>query len=119
MPKTTPKVRIKGDVDVKLSGGATLAEQTEQTAALEDILTALNAGVGVLDRPLKVRMEYDENGKVLYLGKAVPGTLEDDNSWRIEKWTHDVDGNLTAIDHAGGDGAYSYAWTEREGYAYS
>lgn len=68
--------------------------------------------------PLIQQMDYDEAGRLLYLGKANPGTAPGESLWQIRRFSYDGSGNLTEILYAQ-NGAFLNAWTNRAGLSYS
>jgi len=67
---------------------------------------------------MKVLMTYDD-GNVVYLGRALPGTATSVAQWQIRKFTYDDDKNVTKIEFASGSSKYEYEWDEVENYEYS
>ena len=65
-----------------------------------------------------LRLEYDENGNVLYKGEADPGSSTSDSVWRIEKYEYDANGNLVAVLFAEGTADFDKVWDNRESYNY-
>ena len=65
-----------------------------------------------------IRLEYDENGNVLYKGEADPGSSTSDSVWRIEKYDYDANGNLIAVLFAEGTADFDKVWDNRETYNY-
>jgi len=49
----------------------------------------------------EIRFDYDSNGNVIYIGKAIPGTATS-GTWLIYKFTWDSNGNCTRIQNSTG-----------------
>ncbi len=56
--------------------------------------------------------------KIIYEGRAAPGTADSDSGWQIK--LHAYSGaNKTSTDFAAGTNEFIHVWDDREGYAYS
>ena len=69
--------------------------------------------------PETLRVDYDANGNMIYVGKAMPGASEAVNVWRIQKFTYDAGDNLTSTLWADGDKEYDNVWANRTELDYS
>jgi len=67
---------------------------------------------------LQVRLAYDANGNVEYVGYGLPGALDSDEKWQIEKFTY-TSGKIVSGKYAGGSNIYDKEWDERASYSYS
>ncbi len=67
---------------------------------------------------LIARFDYDSGTVPIYIGKAKPGTGEDELGWRIMKLTYDGNDNITAINFASSSNGYAFEWDERASYTY-
>lgn len=77
-----------------------------QTAAPKDIV-------------LQKRLDYDQNGTLLYIGVANPGSLESEPVWRISKLTYNQQNNLNMILWAHGTMRFDNVWDDRASFSYS
>ena len=70
---------------------------------------------------MQLAVEYNGAGDPLYIGRARPGALASAGEWQIAKCTYDVNGNLTAVQFAGGSNEYAKVWDSRStgGYVYA
>lgn len=59
-------------------------------------------------------MRINDTGTYIYMGFAIPGSLEADNCWRICRY--DNDGNRLWAD---GDALYNNVWDNRASLSYS
>ena len=64
-------------------------------------------------------MENDGEGKVIFIGLAVPGSAKSAASWQIRKITYDGIGAATNIQFANSSTAFNQIWDNRSGLAYS
>ena len=64
-------------------------------------------------------MQYDASGRLVYHGKALPGTSKATAAWQIRKLTYDANGNVTDVQYAGGSRAFTTAWNNRASATYS
>ena len=51
---------------------------------------------------------------LIYIGKSLPGTLEEDAAWQIKRY-HKTDGKLM---FANSDSTFTHRWDQRAGYTY-
>ncbi|MBF0161605.1 MAG: hypothetical protein HQL88_04880 [Magnetococcales bacterium] len=65
---------------------------------------------------LIVNCAYNTDG-LRYLGYAVPGSLDSDRVWQIQRLEY-VDGKVVAVRFAG-HAEFTQAWNNREALAYS
>lgn len=63
-------------------------------------------------------VEYS-GGNPVYIGRAAAGTATSAAAWQVQKLTYDVDGNVTAIQFAGGTNDYNQVWDDRATLTYS
>lgn len=66
-----------------------------------------------------IRMSYDANQNVEYVGKAAAGAATSDDTWQITNLTYDVNQNVTAVLYASGDKKFDKIWDDRALYVYS
>ena len=64
------------------------------------------------------QIEYDGNGRQLYVGQAAAGATSASAVWRITKLTYDGSGRQTAVRHANGSDGYDFVWNDRTTYDY-
>ncbi|KKN19158.1 hypothetical protein LCGC14_0948440 [marine sediment metagenome] len=70
------------------------------------------------NREYKVSRAYDSSNRLVYLGKAVPGTTKGEAKWQIIQ--HTFSGNKPADTlFAGGSDAFDKVWDNRTSYDYS
>ncbi len=55
--------------------------------------------------------------KIIYEGKAVPGTLDSDEGWQIKKNTY-TGSNKTSTNFASGTNEFIHVWDDRTTYTY-
>jgi len=67
----------------------------------------------------KMRITYDSNGNIEYIGLATPGTDDKDSGWQIIKFVYDASQNLTHILYAEGNTKYDKVFSNRQSYSYS
>lgn len=65
------------------------------------------------------QFDYDASSNLLYLGKAVIGSLTSAVVWQIRKFTVDVSSNLISILWASGNDSFDKIWDNRTTYVYS
>lgn len=63
------------------------------------------------------RYDYDESGNVIYLGKALSGSDESENCWRLCKFIYS-DGKLISKLYAKGKPGFLFSWADRTSYEY-
>ena len=66
----------------------------------------------------EVRIAYDANGNVEYVGEASVRAGTDEAKWKITKITYDANGNVTQISFADNAASKGKVWDDREGYTY-
>lgn len=71
-----------------------------------------------------IRCDNDDFGNSVYIGRAKPGTSEDDEKWQISYHTYDANNSLTSklwAQDADGNAStdYQFSWTDRATYTYS
>jgi hypothetical protein len=66
----------------------------------------------------EVRIAYDANGNIEYVGEASVRAGTDEAKWRIKKITYDANGNVTQISFADNAASKGKVWDDREGYTY-
>lgn len=71
------------------------------------------------DSLLAMRCAYDAQGRIEYIGYAIPGQPEDADVWQIARYTYDAAGNVVSRTYAGGTGDYRYRWSQRATYTYA
>lgn len=82
-------------------------------------------GIGFLaainEDHLIVNCENDGSGNAIYIGKAKPGTADDDAGWQIAKCTYDANGSLLTKRWANGTPNLDKVWDNRAdpSYVYS
>ena len=64
------------------------------------------------------QVDPDATPEIIYRGRALPGTLESVASWRIERITIAVDGDVTTV-FADGDDLFDNIWNNRASLSYS
>lgn len=64
-------------------------------------------------------LENDSNGRPVYHGKALPGTLTSVTGWQIKKITYDASGFITNIQWASGTANFDKVWDSHGDYTYS
>ncbi len=64
------------------------------------------------------RTQNNVAGLPIYIGKALPGTVESDAGWQINKITYDAPGNLIGNSFADGTNSYNKIWDDRADYTY-
>ncbi len=63
--------------------------------------------------------EYDAQSRLIYFGKATPGTPTGEARWQIRKMEYDANSNLTAIKWADGNQSFDNVWDNRTSLSYS
>jgi len=66
-----------------------------------------------------VKMDYDANNNLIFLGDAIPGSVTSAAVWRIRKMTYDANNNITDIEWADGNSEFDNAWDDRTTLSYS
>lgn len=69
------------------------------------------------DSLMAMRCAYDAQGRVEYIGYAIPGQADDAEVWQIARYAYDANGNVVSRTYAGGVADYRYRWTQRATYA--
>jgi len=68
---------------------------------------------------LVVRLAYDANDNVEYVGYAPPGSANGDASWRIIKLTYNSNYDISSAKYAQGVSTFTNVWSSRSSYGYS
>ncbi len=68
---------------------------------------------------LSQKLDYDGDGKLIYSGEAVPGSLSSAAVWAIKKLVYDVDDQLIETLWAGGSSDRTNIWDNRVSLSYS
>ncbi len=63
-------------------------------------------------------LEWDNNGNVLYIGRAIPGTLRSQPRWVIKKYKYDSNNRKLRERFANGTNFHDKVWDDRTGYKY-
>lgn len=80
--------------------------------AIQSILSGVNAG------DASIRIEYDNQGNAIYIGKAKAGSAESSAVWQLQKMTYDNKG-MTERNFASASTKFEFAWTNRAALSYS
>lgn len=86
--------------------------------SIQTIDELINEDVISIDGSLKA-FDYDVDGNLVYLGKAIPGSSQGEPVWQISKFIYDVDNNLISILWANGNTLFENIWNNRVSYTYS
>lgn len=68
---------------------------------------------------LQKNIEYDAEGRELFVGYAAPGTADSAEGWLIVKKTRDAELSVTAERFADGSILFDKAWDSRNAYSYA
>lgn len=70
--------------------------------------------------PFQQILDYQGNtsGQVVYVGWATCGLATSSAGWKIRKFTYDGNGQVTAIQYAGGDVGFRAIWDNRTSLTY-
>jgi hypothetical protein len=66
-----------------------------------------------------IKLDYDENGNMIYSGKAPVGSLTSTAIWQIQKSIYNGNNYLVAILWANGDANFDNVWDDRASLTYS
>lgn len=88
---------------------------SETPQQIEDLINKSEPGS---DGTIKV-FDYDIDGNLIYLGGAIPGSLESEAVWQISKFLYDADGNVSSILYANGNTLFTNIWNNRVSLSYS
>ena len=97
---------------LKNISGSTVNPATEET--LLNVLNNLNPSAG----GYIPTFDYDNNGNVIYIGQAVPGSIKSASVWQIKKLVYDGNGNVTDIQYADSVTTFTKIWNNRASYSY-
>ena len=68
----------------------------------------------------KQLMEYDGSNRLLYLGKAQPGTAATEAKWQIQKFIYDgASTRIIQVLFANGSEGFVHIWDNRTLYSYA
>lgn len=84
---------------------------------IKESLNLINAQI-ISNQNIVPLIEYDNNGKIIYLGHSIPGSLKSDPVWRIQKFNYNSSGNLTDIKYANGENTFINIWDNRQSITY-
>lgn len=107
------------EVTVVGGGGATIAGVQSELTRNGDSIAVVNPdgtplSVGGASASYQVWNDKVSDPNFIYIGKALPGTLEDDAAWQIKRY-HKTDGKLM---FANSDATFTHRWDQRAGYTY-
>ncbi|MBF0427140.1 MAG: hypothetical protein HQL66_15110 [Magnetococcales bacterium] len=66
---------------------------------------------------LQLRLDYDTNNNLIYLGRAAASAQDSDPAWRIVKYIYS-NTNVAATRFADGSAEFTKSWTLRATYSY-
>ena len=77
----------------------------------------------VQDSEVTLRVENDDNGNPIYIGRAKIGTMDDEVKWQIQFLTWDENNSVTSVkwpqnSEGNSSGNYEFEWGERTTYTY-
>ena len=64
-------------------------------------------------------LDYDGNGNMIYLGRAVQGTEKSVSAWQIIQFTYDGNNRLTDVKWCDGNTQFDNIWDNRASLSYS
>lgn len=98
--------------DIKLTGGTANQVLVKQTGTDYDYQWE-----DLIIDPSYTKLIDDTVSGIMYLGEAVPNSLESAPAWRIKKIIFDAAGNVDAVRFAAG-GAFTQIWNNRASLVY-
>ncbi len=84
------------------------------TGSEQDFIDSL--GGGGVATPYETRID-EVSDTVTYIGKAIPGSDNDEAVWQIKKMV--IDGNETSIEWADGEASFDKVWDDRTSLTYT
>jgi len=113
---------LDGSVSEHIHTIAEVTSLTEVLVALQSVDADFETRISTLeaDAVATFAVRIDEEGSIIYIGEAIPGTLNAANDWRIQRVTFTVPGEADAdIEWAAGASLFDQIWDDRVSLVYS